>query len=239
MVILYLQCAVLFFPTGSVSFKISSPTTLDTTSSPTSGTWKVFVIGGYDGYGGREDNSHSDTEKVDPMVPKTNCDKPPNFPVKITGPITELVGEKSVISCGGHDWSNGKYSSACYEYDLASSNWKLVGSMANNRLHAASVVLGENQIWITGGGNIGNWRSQTKTTEIFDFETKTFKNGPDLPESTRGHCMTKYNQSHVFIGGVYNNDDISHNKCYLVDTENDPFLFHDLPNLFKGRTAAG
>jgi len=213
LVFLYLQCEP-FVATGSVSF------------TPTTDTWKVFVVGAYNG-----DKGSSDTEKVDPMQDESNCIKPANYPVEIEGPTVKLIGEDSIISCGGYDHTKKEYSSSCYEYDHKTSNWKFVASMLEGRLYASSVVLGENKIWITGGYNNGY---NLKTTEIFDVETKTFQTGPDLPETMVYHCMTNLNRTHVFIGeGEYG----SYNS-YLVDTGKDPFVFHVLPTMSKSRNAA-
>jgi len=217
LVFLYLQCDVPFVATGSVSF------------TPTTGTWKVFVIGGYSG------GYLSDTEKVDPMEDESNCIKPANYPVEISTPTVELIGEDSIISCGGYDGTNNEYSSACYEYDHKTSNWKFVAPMIEGRTYAASVVLGENKIWITGGyGDRMDYGMDLKTTEILDVETKTFQTGPDLPETMVYHCMTNLNRTHVFIGeGEYG----SYNS-YLVDTGKDPFVFHELPTMSKSRSGA-
>ena len=138
--------------------------------------------------------------------------------------------KNSLISCGGFDRTNDERSSACYGYNLTASSWKSIANMNTPRYEAASVVIDENQIWITGGGNYGG---PLKSTEIFNVETNTFTNGPDLPESTWQHCMTKYNDTHIFIGGAGG----GHDKSYLVDRRN--FVFEELPNLSKDRYGAG
>jgi len=99
--------------------------------------------------------------------------------------------------------------------------------MSTARYGAASVSIDETKVWITGGYKFG-W---LKSTEIFDVETTTFTNGPDLPESSYQHCMTNYNDTHIFMGGA--------DGCFLVDTTKDPFVFQELPKLSEQRRGAG
>merc|ERR1712018_352379 len=99
------------------------------------------------------------------MKQDSNCIKPANYPFEVWGQIAELIGENSVISCGGRDYTNGRYSSACYDYDLTSSTWKSIANMNTPRESAASVVIDGNQIWITGGYNYDD--GYLKSTEIF------------------------------------------------------------------------
>ena len=70
----------------------SSSTILYTTSTPTTGTWKVFTVGGHGG-------GLNDAQKIDPVKDDTNCIKPPDYPVGIGGPIAEMVSDQSIICC--------------------------------------------------------------------------------------------------------------------------------------------
>merc|ERR1711963_588531 len=113
--------------------------------------------------------------------------------------------------------------------------------MIQGRSEAASILLNENKVWITGGYlQNGHGGIATKTTEILDIETLTFSTGPDLPTWLFDHCMVKYNESHIFIGAVgsYAGEDI-YKTPFLVDIEQDPFVFHALPDMSFGRDGAG
>jgi hypothetical protein len=81
--------------------------------------------------------------------------------------------------------------------------------MVEERRDAASVLLGNDQMWITGGYNGGC----LKSTELYDVQSKTLQTGPDLSQTMDCHCMTKLNETHVFIGGDKNISDAS----YLLD----------------------
>lgn len=173
----------------------------------------------------------SDTEIVDPMKQCSQCTKPTNYPFQVQGPTVKLTKKKHLISCGGY---NGTYSRNCYDYDLTSSSWNVMESMmSRGRRNAASVSIDKTKVWITGGYNYPE--GDLKSTEIFDVETKTFTNGPDLPESSTHHCMTNYNDSHIFIGGI----GIGSNRCFLVDTTKDPYKIQELPKLSEQRFGAG
>jgi hypothetical protein len=75
--------------------------------------WKVFVVGG-DNNG--DHYLSSAVEIVDPMKDDTNCNKPEDYPVEIVSPIAEMIGDQTIISCGGYD-GNAYYLTECYEYD--------------------------------------------------------------------------------------------------------------------------
>jgi hypothetical protein len=80
---------------------------------------------------------------------------------------------------------------------------------------------GNDQMWITGGYNHG---VDLKSTELYDVESKSLKNGPDLPQTMAENCMTKLIETHVFMEGAYGSA-----TSYLVDTGKDPYVYKTLP----------
>ena len=200
------------------------------------GSWKVFVVGGNTEVWGS--NASNDTEKIDPSVSDSNCIKPSDYPLLLeesNPPTVDGVYHELIISCGGtKDYS---YIDACYGYNMTSLEWSLVAKMNEGRSNAASIHLNHKKIWITGGfiSNHGNGGISTNTTEILDIETLTFSAGPDLPIDMTDHCMARYNETHIFIASFLGN----YHNSYLVDIDQNPFIFHALPRITYHRAGAG
>ena len=65
-------------------------------------------------------------------------------------------------------------------------------------LGAASVLLDNKTLWVTGGeSNLGC----VQTTELLILNQTEWIKGPDLPECLMEHCMVKLNNDTVLITG--------------------------------------
>ena len=73
------------------------------------------------------------------------CNNWPDLPISVNGDTGGLIGN-TVIICGGHD---GSYVDECYS--LTSEKATLVTHMSVGRQYAASVVINDNILWVTGG----------------------------------------------------------------------------------------
>ena len=122
------------------------------------------------------------------------CNNWPNFPISVRGATGGLIGD-TVIICGGY---NGPlYVNECYS--LTSEKATLVTHMSVGREDAASIVLNDNTLWVTGGygGPDGGWIASTEYVKM----TGTMP-GPDLPMALYYHAMVAINNTcSMVIGG--------------------------------------
>ena len=79
------------------------------------------------------------------------CNNWPDFPISAEGASGGLIGD-TVIICGGWDDSyvdGYGYVDECYS--LTSEKAMLVTHMSVGRGYAASIVINDNTLWVTGG----------------------------------------------------------------------------------------
>ena len=120
------------------------------------------------------------------------CNNWPDFPIGVRGATGGLIGD-TVIICGGGD---SGYIDECYS--LTSEKATLVTHMSVGRWGAASIVLNDNILWVTGGGGFGG--GELASTEYVTV-TGT-KPGPELPINLSGHAMVAINSTcSMVIGG--------------------------------------
>ena len=124
------------------------------------------------------------------------CNDWVDFPMNgVNGATGGLIGN-SVIICGG--WDDG---SSIYEcYNLNSETATLVTYMSVGRWYAASIVINDNILWVTGGlaQNLG----YLATTEYVTV-TGTIL-GPDLPMTLADHAMVAINSTYSMVIGGFN-----------------------------------
>ena len=83
-------------------------------------------------------------------------------------------------------------------HSIAKDQSKFLGQLTVKREDAASVVLSNNTLWVTGGLDQSN---RLKTTEFVTKEGKTSK-GPDLPLALSFHAIVALNRGvFILIGG--------------------------------------
>ena len=115
------------------------------------------------------------------------CNNWPDFPIGVVGATGGLIGD-TVIICGGYD---GSSVDECYS--LTSEKATLVTHMSVGRRYAASVVVNDNKLWVTGGygGEFTEYVTVTGTMP-----------GPDLPTTLTYHAMVAINSTYsMVIGG--------------------------------------
>ena len=122
------------------------------------------------------------------------CNNWPDFPIGVQGATVGLIGN-TVIICGGFDGSSIDESDECYS--LTSEEATLVTHMSVVRWGAASIVLNDNTLWVTGGINYGGTLASTEYLKM----TGTMP-GPDLPMALDEHAMVTINNTcSMVIGG--------------------------------------
>jgi hypothetical protein len=126
------------------------------------------------------------------------CNNWPDYPINIQGATGGLIGNTAII-CGGRDITySWYYFDECYS--LSSETTTLVTHMSVGRFYAASIVINDNTLWITGGtGDVGEYLKSTEKVTV----TGTMP-GPDLPMSLYKHAMVAINSTcSMVIGGGY------------------------------------
>jgi hypothetical protein len=127
------------------------------------------------------------------------CNNWPDFPISVLGATGGLIGD-TVIICGG-------YASSSVDdcYSLTSEKSTLVTHMSYGRRFAASIVINDNTLWVTGGlsdvcmYNVCGW---SLVSSEYVTVTGTML-GPDLPTSRFHHAMVAINSTCSMVIGGY------------------------------------
>ena len=132
------------------------------------------------------------------------CNNWPDFPISVFGATGGLIGD-TVIICGGNEgtqvFDSGLYVDECYS--LTSEKATLVTHMSVGREDAASIVLNDNTLWVTGG--YGGYLDLASTEYVTVTGTML---GPDLPMALWSHAMVAINSTcSMVIGGYSSNGD--------------------------------
>ena len=176
-----------------------------------------------EGSGGLQTTS----EIADLTVKGSNkCNNWPDFPISVYKATGGLIGD-TVIICGGWD-DRGNAVDKCYSL---TSNEKrtLVTHMSVGRSSAASVVINNDTLWVTGG--------YTASTEYVTL-TETIL-GPDLPMVLWGHAMVAINSTcSMVIGGGDENWDHS-KSTYFYDHNDEEWINGPSLMLARESHAAG
>jgi hypothetical protein len=173
--------------------------------------------------GQNTDGKQTTSEIVDLTVKGGNmCKNWPDFPTDVYGATSGLIGD-TVIICGGvySNWDVDK----CYS--LTSEKATLVTHMSVGRWDAASIVINDNILWVTGGYNGGRLASTEYVTV-----TGTMP-GPDLPMALDSHAMVAINSTcSMVIGGMYSSGYYSA-STFFFDHNEDEWI--NGPSLMQAR----
>jgi hypothetical protein len=118
------------------------------------------------------------------------CNNWPDFPISVIDATGGLIGN-TVMICGGH--SENFDESQCYS--LTSEKVTPVTHMSVGRMRAASIVLNDNTLWVTGGFNYDLLAS---TDYVKMSGTMP---GPDLPMALSRHAMVAINNTCSMVIG--------------------------------------
>ena len=133
------------------------------------------------------------------------CNNWPDFPIGVSGATGGLIGD-TVVICGGYDIS-GYSVDECYS--LTAEKATLVTHMSVVRSRAASIVINDNTLWVTGGDGYG-YGEYLASTEYVTL-TEAMSAGPYLPMALYYHAMVAINSTcSMVIGGGGQEGGISH-----------------------------
>ena len=112
-----------------------------------------------------------------------------NYPNSLKGTTGGFLGT-NVIVCGGFE----PPSDECHSITQTKANF--LTKMIHKRYNAASLIIKEKYLWVSGGNNGSNTLSSSEHIEIMAAP------GPDLPEALEGHKMIDITEDlTLFIGG--------------------------------------
>ena len=115
------------------------------------------------------------------------------FQIGVRGATGGVIGD-TVIICGGYDGSNNV--DECYRLS-SEKNPQLITHMLVERQYAASIVLNDNILWVTGG-----WSGAYLASTEYVTSTGTIL-GPNLPQPLTNHAMIAINKTcSMVIGGI-------------------------------------
>ena len=123
----------------------------------------------------------------------------PDFPISVYEATGGLIGD-SVIICGG--WDNG-YNTVNECYSLTSEKATIVTHMSVGRSSAASIVINDNTLWITGGS--GSFGGEFLASTEYVTLTETMP-GPTMAIGLFHHAIVAINSTFsMVIGGTDEN----------------------------------
>lgn len=128
-----------------------------------------------------------------------NCSNLPKAPSNTSGSVGGFLDR--AIYCGGFETKiigNNGDTVKCYELDSPTGSWINQFNMSTARQDAASVVLPNGTLWITGGFLGG--QGYLQTTEEYHVGYGLVE-GPLLPSAMSGHCMVQVADDRTFIIG--------------------------------------
>ena len=153
----------------------------------------AVIAGGHDGY--------AILDSVEVYSPRGTCQHYlAPLPQKMYG-INLAYLNGILLACGGRS-PNGMTGNYCWRYvpDKKRGSWvrDLTMSLRQPRWLTAGAKVGKDRFYLTGG-----WTSPG-TSEYFDGDSKTWKEGPNLLEERMKHCMVPYKDSFILFGGTDN-----------------------------------
>ena len=173
--------------------------------------------------GSNRDGTHTASEIIDLTIKGGNkCENWPKFPISVSEATGGLI-ENNVLICGGYD---GRYIDECYS--LSNKKATFVTYMSVKRTDAASVVVNDDTLWITGGYDYPNTLASSEYIKM----TGT-RSGPDLPMALEGHTILAINSSCSMVIGGMNRDTFDITSTFYYDNNND--VWTNGPNLNQGR----
>ena len=160
------------------------------------------------------------------------CNNWPDFPISVQQGATGGLIENTVIICGGSISLTDSFDEC---YSLTSEKAALVTHMSVGRYDAASIVLNDNTLWVTGGYNYyhgGNLAS----TEYVKMTGTVF--GPDLPTTLEKHAMVAINSTCSMVIGGYA-DGVLTTSAFFYDQNEGEWIAGPSLMQARARHAAG
>ena len=175
---------------------------------------------------GDNDDGHQTTSEIKDLSIKggNKCINWPDFPISVSQAQGGLIKDTVMICGGRYGGANGEIFDECYS--LTAQKATFVTHMSVRRYWAASIVIRNKYLWITGGYDGGGL--YLSSTELVNVHGSIA--GPDLPLGLVDHAMVAVNYScSMVIGGHKQGSLIA--STYYYDYINDewtngPSLIH-------------
>ena len=117
-----------------------------------------------------------------------------------------LMGQPLI--CGGYNCYDNEYLQNCIKLGHSETKFDLT----EKRCGAASVVLDQKTLWVTGGED-GN--DDLLTTEFISLHHSPIK-GPDLPFTIERHGLVYFNEKSIYMIGGFQDRKIS-NRTWIIN----------------------
>ncbi len=137
-----------------------------------------------------------------------------------------------VVICGGTGGDycqNALVRSECLLMDSTIGTMMDPIQMANPRRNAASTVMSDGTLWISGGLAFNSMKLDS--SEFIDSISGSARPGPDLPMSIQGHCVLALDSSSLMLIGAGINSDET--RIWTMETN-----WTQGPKLIQGRLDA-
>ena len=178
------------------------------------------------------DGTHTTSEIIDLTIKGGNkCENWPKFPISVSEATGGLI-ENNVLICGGYD---GRYIDECYS--LSNKKATFVTYMSVKRTDAASVVVNDDTLWITGGRDWLGYSHIFASTEYITMTGTT--SGPDLPMPLKQHAILAINSSCSMVVGGGTGDTFDVTSTFYYDHNNDVWTNGPSMNQARYEHAAG
>jgi len=181
-------------------------------------TLKLLAVGGLGNH------RLSDVEYFNPYKGNSNCKKKPKYPLF----ANDHCGDKTTF-CGG--WDSRSPSTQCFQ--LMDDVWLPISNLNIGRFRQSCTYLDNDNFWLNGGEGYETGNA-LKTSEIIRGSEEMAEMSVELPAEMAEHCLTRMNNTHIFLGGGYYN----RKMAYIVDTSEEPFTFTTLPDMSEDRDHA-
>ncbi len=150
------------------------------------------------------------SEVIDLLDPNLRCDDLPMYPLEAASAFGMLYNGNEILICGG----NGQVDCYILGKDVIQTN------LIMERNWAVGIALDDTKLLITGGRDIKNNSYVAGTTEIVSPGKPTIS-GPTLPFPSVSHCLTKINETTLFLSGGFRPEIGAENATYFyfLDTQ--------------------
>ena len=128
---------------------------------------RIAIIGGYQTDINLDINLNAKTVTT-PAWPQPFVGNPPHN-------VPAMFHDNTLLVCGG---SNTK---KCFKHELGSSTWKEVAPLSHSHILGNHVVVKRKKLFVMARFDPVISGTETKGTEIYDFEKDEWTVGPDLP----------------------------------------------------------
>ena len=116
-------------------------------------------------------------------------------------------------------------------YSLTSEKAKLVTHMSAGRMYAASIVINDNTLWVTGGYLANSYQAYLASTEYVTVTGIIL--GPDLPMALYHHAMVAINSSWSMVIGGEKSNSYSASSTFFYDRNEEEWIIG--PSLMQAR----